>query len=411
MLLTRSQFLGLCLAAPGESASPSNFHCYVAGLTAGSVTIAWGFTSGNGNTIGREARSPGAALLQLGNLKHQTSKSWLSIEGLTPDTEYPYSLQLNGKWVAQGTVRTWPNSADQLAFLVLGDWGNGGQAQRQIALRMAQEIRNRQSTANPVRFILSTGDNIYASVLTRRNSGSSDTDWERPFFAMYAEVLAQVPILAVPGNHDGNESESRADLDTYLDNFFFPGGGPRRWYNFAIGGLAEFIALDSTKNQSDGPPRPVYQAGQPQTSWLASVLAPAPLPWRIAWFHHPMYTAGPDHPPALEALRHWLELFRQRGVNIVFSGHEHNFQYSKANPATGGIQFVVSGAGGELRKGDVRGKMSQRQIAAWAPQHHFCLVELDRKEMRLWPITLEPLQLSSELGSPVPIPFRLPASR
>jgi tartrate-resistant acid phosphatase type 5 len=190
-------------------------------------------------------------------------------------------------------------------------------------------------------------------------------------------VLARVPFFGSLGNHDGNETESRGDLAAYLDNLFFPSPEPARYYRFSYGGIADFFALDSTTNAETGSPRPAFEKNGDQHKWLEKNLSESRVRWKIPYMHHPPYNAGPRHPASRNDLAHFMELFRKAGVRVVFNGHEHNFQYSVADRETGGIRYVVSGAGGELRDGDVRGEMPRAHIEGWAAQHHFLTVEID----------------------------------
>lgn len=266
---------------------------------------------------------------------------------------------------------------------------------------MEAERQRLAQTGNPARFVISTGDNIY-------KGGAKDRDWERKFFAPYEATLKSIPFYAVLGNHDGNESESSSDLPAYLDNFFSPAGQMTRWYHFQYGGFAEFFALDSTTNQHPASTSPAYLESGEQSQWLNQQLANKPLDWRIAVMHHPLFTAGPNHPPAMPKLRHWFEAFRMNGVSAVFAGHEHNLQLSERNAASGNMQFVVSGAGGELRKSSVLGKMAQRNIASWAPQAHFLVVQINGDSMTLQPIGDEPVLLKNPSGKSLPLPVRVP---
>ena len=52
-------------------------------------------------------------------------------------------------------------------------------------------------------------------------------------------------------------------------------------------------------------------------------------PWKIPYFHHPPFNAGPRHPAAADEVPHFIESFKREGVKVVFSGHEHNFQFSR----------------------------------------------------------------------------------
>jgi hypothetical protein len=263
---------------------------------------------------------------------------------------------------------------------------------------------------NPVRFVLTTGDNLYGQftfTLRFRNTGDSDEDWEKKYFQPYQSLIGRIPFFATLGNHDGNETEARNDLTTYLDNFFFPSPEPARYYRFSFGDHADFFALDTTTNSDEGPPRPAYQRGSDQHKWLEKNLSESRTPWKIPYMHHPPYNAGPRHPAVRNELSHFLDLFRDKDVKVVFSGHEHNFQFSKADGETGGIRYVITGAGGELRSGSVLSEMPRAQIEGWAPELHFLSVEIEGREMRITPVFAEPAQVLDSGRRPVQMPLRV----
>lgn len=378
--------------------------------------LAWGTAEGKGNTIGLESKSHGPAVVSIGGQQiREAFRNWVEVRGLRPDTTYPYDIAVNGKVIGQGSIRTHPLKANRLTFFVIGDFGDASRAQGRIAAAMAAEFERRKSSDHPVRFILTTGDNIYASTVfgvnTRNNSGDEDRDWRTRFFEPYQPILRHIPFYATPGNHDGNGSERHADLPTYLDNFFFPGNHPGRYYLFSYGGgLANFFALDSTENTEIGPPSPYYREGDEQSLWLKQMLDPkeavhAPAAeWNIAYFHHPLYSAGPRHEPMLTELLHWQRWFVAAGVQAVFSGHEHNFQVSDPE-RTEGIRYFVSGAGGELRPANVRAKLDEARIEGWAPQNHFLVVEIDGEVMRVTPIADVPVVPVTAAGPPLPLPI------
>jgi hypothetical protein len=358
----------LLLALPG-SATAQKFYGYVGDVGPNHVLLAWGTTTGE-NTIGRSSPPHGNAVVQINSKEIAVSdKNWTVISGLKPDTDYPYQILLNGKAVVNAKVRTWPEKADRLRFFVIGDYGGGGSAQRSVADAMIREFQ-RLSGDNPVRFILTTGDNLYGTIgfmLKYNNTGDKDTHWESRFFSPYAPLLRHIPFYPTLGNHDGNETESRADLPAYLDNFFFPPPHtPSRYYRFSYGGMADFFALDTTTNSESGPPRPAYSKDGDQHKWFAKNLGDSQVPWKIPFLHHPFFNAGPRHPAVAQEFTHFLDVMKRRGVKVVFTGHEHNFQFSKKNGETGDIRFIVSGAGGELRTGDVRGQMDRSQIEGWS---------------------------------------------
>ncbi len=404
----RKRLFPLLLLAFAFHADAQKFYTYVMDLGPDYVQLAWGTTTGE-NTIGRSSPSFGDATVEIANRKLIAVGNSITVGDLAPDRSYKYSVSLHGRILGQGEVRTWAANSQKLSFFVVGDFGTGKAPQFAIARAMWEEYQRRAVTGNSIRFLLSLGDNVYGDLRGRAfgfsHTGTSDEDWGSKFFQPYEPLLASIPFFPALGNHDGNETERRRDLAAILDNFAFPQNKPGRYYNFTYGNLAEFFALDSTSNTESGPSRPDYLEDSPQFHWMQTEFAkPHPL-WVIPYFHHPMFTAGPDHPPILEQLRHWFALFTNSGVKVVFSGHEHNFQVSEAGPATGGIRFFVSGAGGELRRGNVQKNMKNAHIQAWAEQNHFLEVDIDGKTMKVTPLSYEPLNIVDSAGGGAAVPF------
>jgi Calcineurin-like phosphoesterase len=401
----------LALAALwGAAAFGQTVYTYIGQITSTSVLIAWGRTNGPGNenTIGRDSVSLGLATVHIADRVLLTDRNWIQVPNLQPDTVYPYEIVIRNQRTGGGTVRTWPARTTHITFFVLGDYGNGSASQRAIGAAMWNEFQKRAAGDDPVRFILTVGDNIYADVnagYVILGSGAQDRDWERKFFQPYRDLLQQIPFMPSIGNHDGNASENRADLAAYLDNFFFPGNRPARWYLFNCGGLADFFALDSTDNTTSGHPAPAYAPGGDQSQWLAGVLGASRAPWKIPYFHHPPFNAGPGHGASYNVLRHWIDLFQRTGVKVVFNGHEHNFQYSEDSALTGHVRYVVSGAGGELRAGNVTPNMLRAHIEGWAPTRHFLIVEIEGRTMRITPVSNDRFVVRDAAGRVLPMPL------
>ncbi|HYP07781.1 MAG TPA: metallophosphoesterase, partial [Bryobacteraceae bacterium] len=328
------------------AATAQKFYTYVGDLGPTHALSAWGTAIGD-NTIGRSSRSHGKAIVKIdGKEITVTDKNWTVVQGLQPDTKYPYQVLLNGRSIANSQLRTWPEKSDKLRFFVIGDFGSGDSAQRSVAQVMAKEF-NRLDGENPVRFVITTGDNLYGTLnfmLRFTNSGDRDTHWDSKFYGPYEQVISRIPFYPSLGNHDGNETESRGDLAQYLDNFFFPAPHtPSRYYRFSFGGLADFFALDSSTNSEQGAPRPAYSPNGDQHRWLQANLTQSQTPWKIPFLHHPPFNAGPRHPAAARELAHFIDVMKRNGVKVSFSGHEHNFQFSKKSSETGNIRFVLSG--------------------------------------------------------------------
>ena len=401
------------------AAQAQKIYTYVGRIETDSVLLAWGTTEGSGNTIGRNSLSLGEVTVKLGGRQIASDRNWVVVGGLRPDTEYPYEVLLGNQRIGGGTVRTYPDKSRKLAFFVIGDYGTGKPPQYEIAEAMWREFEQRSRSDNPVRFVLTTGDNIYSDRILGfipTKSGDKDSHWEWKFFQPYERLLRNIPFYPTLGNHDSKGSESTGDLGAYLDNFFFPTPEPARYYTFSFGGLAEFFALDTTSHTTfdtalgtnEEALRQPYPGSQMQ--WLRQALAAAKAPWKIAYYHHPPFNAGPGHGASLNSLRPLVDLSRQSGVQVVFNGHEHNFQFSERNEKTGKVRYVITGAGGMLSRKDIRSKMQDANIAGWAPQSHFLLVEIEDRTMKIMPLSSEAVDVRDKDGNSVPMPVVIRAA-
>jgi len=212
---------------------------------------------------------------------------------------------------------TLPGAKGSVRFAVIGDFGTGERLQYDTAdrMRLAQE-------QFPFEFVLMLGDNIYG--------GKTPRDFEKKFELPYKPLLDnKVTFYASLGNHDVPEEQSY--------KLFNMGG--HRYYSFKKGNV-RFFALDSNYMDPD------------QLKWLTEQLQNSTDDWKIAFFHHPLYSSARAHGSSLE-LREILEpLFEKYGVQVVFSGHDH--VYERMTPQKG-IVYFTEGSSGQLRPGDIRG--------------------------------------------------------
>jgi hypothetical protein len=237
---------------------------------------------------------------------------------------------------------TLPNKDGSVRFLVIGDTGTGTAQQKELAA-----VMTRYHTAFPYEFVLMMGDNMYG--------GEKPADFKTKFEDIYKPLLdRKVTFYASLGNHD--ESNQR-----FYDHFNMKG---EEYYRVKKGNVA-FYALNS--NYMD----------RRQLKWFEEQLAKDTSEWKIAFFHHPPYSSGGKHGSSTE-LREIVEpLFLKYGVNVVLAGHEHFYERIKPQK---GIYYFISGAGGKLRKGDVR-KNSPLTAKAYDDDMSFMLMEVDDDEL------------------------------
>ena len=228
-----------------------------------------------------------------------------------------------------------PVRSGSVRFLVIGDAGTGGREQYEVANQIV-----RYNKTFPFTFALMLGDNIYGS--------ERPQDFERKFTRPYKTLLDKgVEFDAALGNHDDPNQR-----------FFKPFNlGGNRYRTFKKGNV-RFFVIDS--NYLD--PK--------QLEWLEKELSQSGSDWKIAYFHHPLYTTARRGPEV--EIRAVLEpLFVKYGVDVVFSGHEHI--YERYKPQKGIYYFTVGGAA-KLRKGDTR--PSPQLAARFDRDRSFLLAEI-----------------------------------
>jgi 3',5'-cyclic AMP phosphodiesterase CpdA len=121
-----------------------------------------------------------------------------------------------------------------------------------------------------------------------------------------------------------------------------------------------------------------------QIAWLEKELAASGSDWKIAFFHHPIYSSGGRHGSDLE-LRALLEpVFLRHGVDAVFAGHDHFYERIKPQK---GIYYFLSGAAAKLRTGDVA--KSELTAKFFDTGYHFMLIELTKDTLHFQTITEE----------------------
>jgi predicted MPP superfamily phosphohydrolase len=243
---------------------------------------------------------------------------------------------------ASPTEITLGGRGDSVKFAVLGDNGTGQQPQYDVANEMTAA-----RARFPFELVIMLGDNLYGS---QKPQDFLDK-FERPYKALLNAGVRFYPAL---GNHDD------AAVQQVYPLFNMNGS---RYYTYAMKNV-RFFVLDT--NVLD--PK--------QLAWAESAMKDASEPWKVLYFHHPLYSNGDRHGSNVE-LRVRLEpLIVQYGIDVVFSGHDHIYERIKPQK---GIVYFVAGAGGQLRRNGV--SSSDLTAAAFAQDQSFMLVEIAGDEL------------------------------
>jgi hypothetical protein len=237
-----------------------------------------------------------------------------------------------------------PMREGSLKFAVLGDFGTGEAEQYALAAAMAKA---RQTF--PFAIVLLTGDNIYGT--------ERPQDMDNKFAKPYKPLLdAGVKFHAALGNHD-DRNQRFYPLFNMQDKHYYSFKAPEQ--------DVRFFALESTY------PSPA------QIEWVEGELKGSGEDWKIAYFHHPLYSSGGRHGSDLE-LRAALEpLFVRHNVSVVFTGHDHF--YERIKPQQGIVHFVI-GSGGKLAVGDIDPR-SPLTARGFDTDYAFLMAEIVEDEM------------------------------
>jgi hypothetical protein len=228
------------------------------------------------------------------------------VEGLTASTQYYYKIVSDEIESATFTFCTSFQKDDEIQFVVYGD-SRGGWDNWVSTKIVARAIE----TIHPP-FVISTGDLV--------DGGINPDNWVDFFTA--SSFIHNSTLYPVLGNH---EQYSKS----YFAYFSLP--GHERWYSFDNGPV-HFIGLDSNL-------RNAFRLVQ--LVWLVHDLRTNSQPFTIVFFHHPLYSSG-NHGNATLLRMIWKPIFEHFGVDIVFNGHDHDYERSVVN----GITYIVTGGGG-----------------------------------------------------------------
>ncbi|MGD9704128.1 MAG: metallophosphoesterase [Acidimicrobiia bacterium] len=242
-----------------------------------------------------------------------------------------YLTHWKGSPTSTQPLVTFPPDEQQLLHLAAaGDIGDSGGRLDRTAAAIAT-----WNATDHYDVLLLLGDNVYPDGDPARLSAT--------VFTPFAATLdSGTELFAILGNHDVKN-----------------GNGPGQMAALGMDGLwwaredddVLLVGLDS--NQAHDPT---------QLAWLEETLAGSDATWKIVALHHPPYSAGYQG-SSTDVRAIFQPLFERYGVQLVLSGHDHDYQRSEP---IDGVTYVVSGGGSGTRR---TGEESFTAVSfSW---HHF----------------------------------------
>jgi predicted MPP superfamily phosphohydrolase len=292
---------------------------YMSPATSTGTTIQWR-TSFAVNSEVKYGTSAGQLNQVATDLSTNTEHA-LTLNNLLPGTKYFYSIGSVGH-VLQGDINNYfytapaDNSIEPVRFWALGDFGSAGS--RQTAVR--NSFTN-YSSGQIVNGWIWLGDNAY--------DFGTDQEYQTHVFDVYNSIAKNTPIFPTLGNHDyalsGYQSSAALGHNfPYFDIFKLPGAsGTEKYYSVNYGSI-HFISLDSYGSYND-PSSAMY-------NWLSNDLANNTQQWTIVYLHSPPYTKGSHDSDSetglIDVRNNIVPLLESYGVDLVLSGHSHNYERS-----------------------------------------------------------------------------------
>lgn len=291
----------------------------------------------------------------------------VALKNLPRDEQINYRVYLGGKESGTGSFRNGITPGDTFRFAVFGDTRTNHQVHRSVVEAVAKEN---------IDFFLHTGDMV-------ERGGIAD-QWIT-YFQIERPLMMKAPIMPSIGNHDlGNRG--------YYTRFFFLD----KWTNsrnffYTDWGNVRLIAMDVTI---------VCERRCRQYRFVSKALEEAANEGKliVMFMHNPPYSSG-AHGSDLQLRSVVGELAKRYGVELVVTGHDHNYERSKPQAGT---TYIVSGSAGA----PIRPVHPQTFTASARTEPHYVLVDIDGNKM-----SVRAVNLRGEVFDSTVIPANPPGGR
>jgi predicted phosphodiesterase len=303
---------------------------YLQNATTGSVDVMWGssVTDGTlhwGTSVGDYAHTVASTAFAdtQGNYVHKAS-----ISGLTPgETAYYYISNGDGS-VGQDDASYRATAAPagnaSFRFVAYGDSRDAWTPEQGHEAPWGHPDVINTMIPHAPEIVLHMGDIVTTGTLVQYNEA---------YFPPTAPLAKNTPVFTAIGNHELYDDPQARN---YRDVYSLPtnsADGTEDYYSFDYG-CVHFTVLDSELLPSGVTGHVSTTRAAQQMAWLEDDLDAATKPWKIVFFHRPIYTSDVEDA--------WLETFEEKGVDLVLQGHVHEYGSYYRN----GVHYVTTGGGG-----------------------------------------------------------------
>jgi len=275
-----------------------------------------------------------------------------------------YEVKLDGKVSGTGSFRIGlADGETAFRFAVFGDTRTNHQVHDAVIEAVAKEN---------IDFFLHTGDMV-------ERGGIAD-QWIT-YFQIERRLMMKAAIMPSIGNHDlGNRG--------YYTRFFFldKWTGAKSFF-YTDWGNVRLVSMDVTI---------VCERRCRQYHFVRAALEEAAKAGKliVMFMHNPPYSSG-AHGSDRQLRSVVAELAKRYGVELVVTGHDHNYERTK--PMTG-TTYIVSGSAGA----PIRPVNPQAFTASARTEPHYVLVDIDGNKMSIRAINLRGEVFDSTVIPPNP---------
>jgi len=304
------------------------------------------------------------------------------INGLSTGQRYSYEVvAAGGKSMGKGSFQSVPAKGEPFSFVAWGDTRSNVKTSSALA---AQIMRT------GVGMCIHSGDIV--------DDGKRLDQWDKQFFRPLANLMRNVVLWPVIGNHD---TGMMPDKKSTVFNYMFALPGKEAYYSFDYGD-AHFIVFDATSPLAE------------QVKFAEEDLSKTDAKWKFAAWHYPPFSSG-GHESHVQSRAQLLPVLARHNVDMLILGHNHHFMLSKPirhvyeplqkRPY---VQLVTGGGGANPYPVD----KGTRWFSQGAKVYHFVLIEIDGDTLKVKAIdgrgkVLHRFEIDKNKPMPDVVPFEL----
>ena len=276
---------------------------------------------------------------------------WVAeLDGLAPDTFIAYRVSSERGMTEPSVFKAGVSRGKPFRFAAFGDTRTNHSVHQAVIDAVSRQ---------EVDFFVHTGDMV--------ERGGQEPEWDA-FFRIEGPLMAKAPIFPAIGNHDMSPRD-------YFGQYFLTA----RWadslsYYFQDWGDLRIIAIDAGIECRDGCVQNWFARKALDEGAKKGMLMMLTL-------HLPPYSSGAHG--SYELIQDTIDdLATEYGVEIVFTGHDHNYERTKLIK---GVTYIVSGAAGA----PIRPVKQQYFSEVVRTEPHYVLLDVNRDRIALRAINVD----------------------